>query len=149
MSTKLAKPIKNRIVENLQSLVYSGVLGSVVVNDLSRDPLQNDYGSFPVAIVGMSSIESRTEDNANNLREYIFPILILERYDNIKKSATAMEDLRDEILNVFDTDYTLNGTAIGAIEPSSSVATSESTPDRTYCYFLVTIKAKQLYQLGT
>lgn len=148
MTTKLASPIKTQIVKNLNDLVDSGDLGFVDELDLSKDPFDQRYPKYPVALIGMSSFESEEEENQTNQRTYIFPILVLEKGENVG-SPVDMEDLRDALVNKFDTDFTLAGTAVGAIKPASSTTYTASTPDKKIIYFVFTIKAKALYMLGT
>jgi len=143
----LANPIKLQIKADLDSLVESGILASVQMVDYSKDVFTADYAKFPVAILGMSSMESDASDNANNIRTYTFPILVLEKSENLN-AQTDMEDLRDAILNVFDTDYTLAGKAEGAVLPVASPAQTMSVGDRTIIYFVINIKARALYTLG-
>ena len=144
----LANKIKTAILSDLQALVDGGVLGDVKEVDYSKDPLAGDYAKFPVAILGMSSIESQIEENVSNLRTYVFPIMILQQGEKIS-AQTDIEDLRDAILNKFDTDYSLQGTSVGATDPVASPAVTASTPDKSLIYFVITIKAKALYMLGT
>lgn len=148
MTVKLASPIKTQIVKNLNDLVQSGELGHVDELDLSKDPFDQRYPKYPVALIGMSSFESEEKENQTNLRTYIFPILILQKGENIE-SPVDMEDLRDALANKFDSDFTLAGTAIGAIQPAASTAYTASTPDKKIIYFVLTIKAKTLYEIGT
>ena len=148
MTIKLASPIKTQIVKNLNDLVDSGDLGFVDELDLSKDPFDQRYPKYPVALIGMSSFESEEKDNQTNLRTYIFPILILQKGENIELPVD-MEDLRDALANKFDSDFTLGGTAIGAIRPAASTAYTASTPDKKIIYFVLTIKAQTLYEIGT
>ena len=148
MTVKLASPIKTQIVKNLNDLVESGELGFVDELDLSKDPFDQRYPKYPVALIGMSSFESEEKDNQTNLRTYILPILILQKGENIELPVD-MEDLRDALANKFDSDFTLGGTAIGAIRPAASTAYTASTPDKKIIYFVLTIKAQTLYEIGT
>ncbi len=143
----LATPIKNQIIADLEALVAAGNLGSVVEVKGSKDPFAVDVAKYPVAIIGGSGVESRPEEDQTNLRIYEFPILVLQIEENT--GSQPIEDLRDKILNAFDTDFTLNGTATGSIEAAASPALSEATADHELLYFLVVIKAKTLYTLGS
>lgn len=152
MSTKIASKIKARILADLQTLIDSdpAILKAVVSEDLSKDPLQGDYPGFPVAVLGMSSIDAQYEENTMNARVYTFPILFMQKVDNLDPNEdSAMEDLRDEVLNKFDTDYTLGGTAEGGCDASVSPVATMSDADKTYLIFIVTIKAKAIYTIGT
>ena len=146
--TTLGKQIKDQITADLQSLVYEGFLGSVQEIDYSKDAFSADYSAFPVAVVGMSSLESDASDNRDNIRTYTFPILILEKSENLNAN-TDMEDLRDAIVNIIDSDFTLAGYAVGGVLPVTSPAQTASMADKTFVYFVVTIKARTLYTLGT
>ena len=146
--TTLGKQIKDQITADLQSLVDEGLLGSVQEIDYSKDAFSADYSAFPVAVVGMSSLESDASDNRDNIRTYTFPILILEKSENLNAN-TDMEDLRDAIVNIIDSDFTLAGYAVGGVLPVTSPAQTASMADKTFVYFVVTIKARTLYTLGT
>ena len=146
--TTLGKQIKNQIVKDLNALVADGVLGAVQEIDYSKDAFTADYAGFPVAIVGMSSLKSDASDNQDNIRTYTFPILVLEKGENLNAN-TDMEDLRDLIVNAIDTDFTLAGYAPGGVLPVASPAQTASMADKTFIYFIVTVEARCLYQLGS
>ena len=148
MTTKLANPIKTQIKADLDALVTAGSLGAAQMVDYSKDVFTADYSAFPVAILGMSSVESEASDNRDNLRTYTFPILVIQKSENLT-AQTDMEDLRDAILNQIDTDLTLAGKAVGGVLPVASPAQTMSVGDKSLVYFVITIKAKTIYQLGT
>lgn len=148
MTTKLANPIKTQIKADLDALVTAGSLGAAQMVDYSKDVFTADYSAFPVAILGMSSVESDASDNRDNLRTYTFPILVIQKAENLT-AQTDMEDLRDAILNAIDTDFTLAGKAVGGVLPVASPAQTMSVGDKSLVYFVITIKAKTIYQLGT
>jgi hypothetical protein len=145
----LANPIKARIKTDLDALVTAGTLGTADSIDLSKDALNEIYTAYPVAIVGLPRLESsEMADNKDNLRTYLFPILIIQKIENIT-TPTDMEDLLDAILNKFDTDYTLNGNAVAAVMPVTTSEFLKSTPDKGIIYFAVLLRAKTLYFLGS
>ena len=145
--TSLAKQIKNQLLADLQKLVPD-FLGAVQEIDYSKDSFSADYEAFPVAILGLSSMKSDAADNQDNIRTYTFPILILQKSENIT-AQTDMEDLRDAIVNVIDTDFSLKGFAPAGVLPISSPAQTASMADKTFVYFVITIEARALYHLGT
>lgn len=147
MATKLCSPIKAQILTNLQALVTSGDLGSVREIELTADPFAGTYPAFPVAILGTSDMAAAYEDEYNNARTYSFPILVIARQDDTNNNS-AVEDVRDAIANTFDTDFDLGGTAIGAAEAAFSPTATASDDDKTFIFFIVTIKAKTLYTRG-
>ena len=74
--TKLASPIKQQILVNLQALKAAGVLNSYYSIDQNPNPLTIEpTAGYPFAIVGMPRIASDFEDQASNRREYRFDIL--------------------------------------------------------------------------
>ena len=145
----LANPIKVQIKADLDALVTAGTLGSAASIDLSKDALDENYTAYPVAIVGLPRLEkSEMADNKDNLRSYLFPILVIQKAENVV-NPTDVEDLLDAILNKFDTDYTLAGQAVAAVEPVTTSEVLKSTPDKGLIYFAILIRARTLYFLGS
>jgi hypothetical protein len=89
---------------------------------------------------------SEYEDVGNNLRDYTWYIMVVTTPDNLPKTDPAyLEGLVDAVLNVFDLDCTLQGTAIGGVMPAILEAPGPvSSNSVTYVQFVVTFKARQL-----
>src|ERR1700722_7154471 len=145
MANSFAQNLKNAIVNDLQSLVSSGVLGSYVVDNYSKLNLADyNFPRFPSAVVSAVNVPSSDyEDTANNLREYQWLLLVVTTADNLPgNDPTYMEYLIDSVLNKFDQDVTLQGMAGGGAgaatlaPPGPVVAT-----DVTYAGFYIMIKA--------
>lgn len=145
---KIANQLKIQILADLQALVTSGVLGLAESIDYKKDVWTADYSSFPAAVVLPPSITSDAEDNRNNLINYQFTILILQKAENIQTS-TDIEDLIDAILQKFASDYTLAGIAQGGLLPPKIDSAPVNTPDKALVATLVILNAKALYTLGT
>jgi hypothetical protein len=143
-----ASPMKKAIIKDLTALVTAGTLGSVIADDFSKmNPLDRNIAQTPVAIVLPPMVTtSAYEDVANNLREYLWYIMIADIPEHVSAGGpTYIEDLMDAILNSFDLDCTLQGTSNGAtmpavLEPPGIV----SANNVSYMTFYVTIKAKTL-----
>ena len=87
-------------------------------------------------------------DVATNLREYTWYVMVVTTPDNVPSTdPTYLEGLVDAVLNVFDSDVTLQGTSVGGVQPAvlepPGVVNSNSI---TYVVFFVTLKAKTLVQ---
>lgn len=150
MSTKLATPIKQQILVNLQALVTNGVINSFFSLDKNPNPLDtNPTNGYPFAIVGMPRVMSDFEDQASNRREYRFDILFVVNPSELANPDTDVEDLIDGVLNQFDTNFTLAGTAIDATLPATVEGWPVSTGDRTLLCLNVTLIARTLYQTGS
>lgn len=148
--TKLANPIKTQILVNLEALVTAGMLNSFVSLDKTPNPLADTPPSgYPFAIVGMPRITSDFEDQANNLRTYRYDILFVLDPSTLDHPDTDVEDLIDAVLNQFDTNFTLAGTAIDAVLPARVEGAPVSTGDKTLLALVVTLEARTLYQTGT
>jgi len=149
----LAQNIKQQIVVILQTLQTNGVINSFISLDRGKDPLSKDNAppsGYPFAIVGMPRVANAMEDTANNKRTYRFDILFVVNYENMADMDYTVEGMIDAVLNEFDTNFTLNGTAIAAQVPPAQVnAFPISTPTGDFACFVVTIEAGTLYQLGT
>ena len=140
--------IKNKIKEKLETLKQAGTLGYVVVDDFKKSILERDYPAFPAAILQTSAIESEATTNRDNLRTYIFEIVVLLKGEDVQ-DATSVEDLRETIIDAFDNDPTLGNTANGAVEPSSSPA--EPIPlqgGKSYIAVSIQIRARALKTLS-
>jgi hypothetical protein len=143
----LAQAIKNQIILNLQTLVTNGVINSFVGVDTGKDPLtMTPPNGYPFAIVGMPRVASDMEDQSSNLRTYRFDILFVVNYENISDPTLTIEGMIDNVLNQFDTNFTLAGTAIGAQVPPAQVQTFPiSTPTKDFVVFVVTIEARSIF----
>lgn len=146
----LAKPIKQQILVNLKALVDAGVLNSYYSLDKSPNPLDTPpTAGYPFAIVSMPRVSADFEDQANNLREYRFDILFVLDPAALTNPDTDVEDLIDAVLNQFDTNYTLAGTAVAAALPATVDAWPVSTGSKDLLCVGVTLIARTLYQTGT
>lgn len=139
--------IKNKIKAKLDVLQQAGTLAEVIVDDFKKGLLDRDYSAFPVAVLQTSAIESETITNRDNIRTYVFEIVVLSKGEDVK-DATTVEDLREAIIDKFDNDPTLGNTADGAVEPSSSPA--EPIPlqgGKSYIVFSILIRARAIKTL--
>src|SRR5882762_3128821 len=136
--TDLAKPIKQQILANLQTLVTNGTINSFYSIDANPNPLSmQPTGGYPFAIVGMPRIASDFEDQATNIRTYRFDILFVLNPSALKSPDTDVEDLIDAVLNQFDTNFTLAGTAGAAVLPATIEGAPVSTGDKTLLVFVL------------
>lgn len=137
-----AVAIKQAIKTNLDALVTSGVLSAATISDFKKDPLSADTALYPHAFLMPPSIESETLDNRTNVRTYTYDIMILWDGQNITDSTTVEEDL-ESILDVFDNDPTLNGTAMAGVLPISSAPQPMQHTSKQIIMAVVQIQAKQ------
>lgn len=146
----LALPIKTQLLANLQTLKEAGVINSIYSIDANANPLemQPDNG-YPFAIVGMPRIASEFEDQATNLRTYRFDVLFVLNPAELTNPDTDVEHLIDAVLNQFDTNYTLAGSAVAAVLPAKIETAPVSTGDKTLLCVVVTLECRTLYQTGT
>jgi hypothetical protein len=144
-----AQQMKTAIINDLQSLVATGVLANVLADDMTKvSPLNREWGGkFPSAVVIPPTVSTSVyEDVANNLRDYTWYIMVVTTPDNIPSTdPTYLEGLLDSVLNVFDLDCTLQGTSIGGVlpailEPPGPV----NSGTNTYVVFYITLKARAL-----
>lgn len=141
-----ANLIKAQILENLQELVASTVLGSIVEKDINANVLDDDLDGYPCAILGTSSMEAEYEFPQSNRRTYIFPLLIVQLQDNLS-SMGDMEDLRDAVALQFDNNVTLAGTSELCIRAVFSERITYASKGKNFVLFSVTIKATTLVSL--
>jgi hypothetical protein len=146
----LAKPIKAQILVNLQALVTAGILNSYLSLDKNPNPLTDTPPSgYPFAIVGMPRISSDFEDQATNIRTYRYDILFVLDPNALDNPDTDVEHIIDSVLNQFDTNFTLAGTAQAAVLPAKVEGAPVSTGDKTLLCFVVTLECRALYTTGT
>lgn len=153
MANTPAQNIKNAIVSDLESLVSSGVLGSYAADDFTKlNPLARDWGPFPAALVIPPTVsQSEYEDVATNLREYTWYIMIVTTPENLPKNdPTYLEGLIDNVLQVFDNDATLQGMAVGGVQPAILDPPGPvSSNSVTYVTAYVQLKVKALVPAAT
>lgn len=142
--------MKQAIIADLQTLVNAGTLGAVISNDYSKiNPLDQNIAETPVAIVLPPLVStSAYEDVGHNLREYTWYILIADLPEHVNGGGDGyLEELMDAVLEVFDLDCTLQGTAVGAVMPAVQEPPGIISGNNiTYATFYVTFKAKALVQ---
>lgn len=140
----VAGSIKNKIIAHLNSLQTAGTLGQVVVEQAgAQNMFDRDLLKFPVAILLPATAEGNAETNQQNLYGYAFDIAVVMKSDNIA-GVTDVEDLLEAIVQEFNNDFTLGGTAAGAVDPVSSTPAAVESSGQTYTVFVVTLKAKAL-----
>ena len=143
----ISQNLKNQIIANLEALVASGILGAFISQDTGKDPLTIDPEAFPFAIVSMPQVAAAFEDTANNLRTYRWDILFMQKVDNLVDGQ--VEELIDRVINQFDDNFTLAGVAQGSVLPAEVLSWPSSSGDKAFSCFVVTLKARALYTLGS
>jgi hypothetical protein len=148
MDNTFGQNLKNAIVNDLQTLVTSGVLGSVAADDFTKlNPLDRVWGSFPSALVIPPTVgQSEYYDTVTNLREYTWYVMLVTTPDNLPKTdPTYLEGLIDNVLQVFDSDVTLQGMAVGGVNPAILDPPGPvSSGSVTYVTAYITLKARTL-----
>ena len=143
-----AQNMKNAILTDLQSLVTAGVLGSCAADDFTKlNPLDRTWGAFPSAVVIPPTVStSEYYDVATNLREYTWYVMVVTTPENLSATdPTYLEGLIDNVLQAFDNDVTLQGTAVGGVQPAILDPPGPvSSVGVTYVCFYITLKAKGL-----
>jgi len=143
----------NAILADLQTLVTSGVLNSAFADDMSKvSPLDRTWPGFPSAVVIPPTVSGNEfEDQADNTMEYTWYVMVVTTPENLPKSdPTYLAGLEDQIINVFNLDATLQGTANAAVypvvvEPPGPVNSNSVT----YVVFYITLKARAIVPAGT
>jgi len=147
-----SQKMKNAILTDLQTLVTSGVLNSAFADEMSKvNPLDRVWPGFPSAVVIPPLLSSTEfEDQANNLREYTWYVMVVTTPDNIPADTpTYIEGLVDNVCALFDLDATLQGTAIAAVYPTLVEPPGPVNSNSiTYIVFYVNFKARTLVPSG-
>jgi len=140
--------MKQAIVNDLQTLVDQGILKGVIVDDFTKlNPLDRTWQGYPSALVIPSTAgPSEYYDVGTNLRTYTWYVMVVTTPDNLPQSdPTYLEGLVDSVLGVFDQDVTMQGSAVGGVDPAVLEPPGPiSSNSITYVVFYVTLKAKTL-----
>ncbi|MEP2085070.1 MAG: hypothetical protein ABJP87_04395 [Bauldia litoralis] len=115
----MIQSIKNAIKSNLDALVVDESIGAATITDIRKDPLAADFASYPHAFLMPPAVESEVLDNRTNIRQYTFSIMLVFNAENLS-STTELEETIEVVLNKFDNDPTLGGTALAGVLPVSS-----------------------------
>lgn len=147
----ISQAIKTQIIVNLEALVTNGVIKGFIAIDKGKDPYSNPpTAGYPFALIGMPRVANDMEDTGSNMRTYRYDILFVVNYENMPDMTYTIEGMIDAVLNQFDTNFTLAGTAIAAQVPPAQVqAFPISTPTQDLIAFVVTLEARGIYIIGT
>lgn len=137
-----AVDIKNAIKASLDELVTDEVLAGATITDFKKSPLAGDIPSFPHAFLMPPSIESEASDNRTNIRIYNYDIMILWNGQNIDDATTVEENI-EAILDKFDNNPTLSGTAMAGVLPVATAPQPMQHAGKELIMAVVQIQAKQ------
>ena len=137
---------KAAIIADLQTLVNSGVLGSVTSDDFSKgNPFDRTWGNCPAVVVVPPTLSGNDlDDTGTNIHEYTWTLACVTTPENVTESD-YLEGLVDSIVAVFDSDVTLQGTANAGLYPTLLDAPGIVNPpgsSASYVVFFVTFKAR-------
>jgi len=151
MSSTNISAVKTKIKERLDTLVGAAgsgaVLRGITITDLKQDPLDAEIQSYPHAFIMPPSIQTvELYDTNSVLRELTFVVMVVQKSENITTS-TEIEDLINTIMDTIDSSITLQGTAIGGVQPTSSFPEPFIHMGKSYIVFDILIKARILTTL--
>jgi hypothetical protein len=138
--------VKGAIKTKLDGLNPS-VLKAVISDDFDSNFQSREISDYPVAILSPAIIEADYYSNRENIRTYTFDILVVHRGD-VQQSATLIETAIDSILNAFDNDPTLGGSANAGVEAASIPIPPFTSQDKSFVAYSVTIRARVLRDLS-
>jgi hypothetical protein len=138
--------IKSAIKTNLDELVTATVIAGATITDIKKNPLNADISTYPHAFLMPPSVQSEANDNRSIIRSYSFDIMFLFRAENIT-STDEIEEAVESILNKFDNDPTLSGTALGGVLPVSSSPEPFQHNGKDLIMVVVEIQAKEVVTL--
>lgn len=133
--------IKQAIKTHLDQLVTDGVIAGSASMDIKKSPLSADIPVFPYAYLMPPSVASESLDNRSNLRTYTFSILFIQNAENIT-TTDEIETMIEDVMDEFDNDPTLGGTARGGILPVSSAPVPLQHNGKDMITFVVALEAK-------
>lgn len=99
--------IKTAIKNKLNSLIGTGAGKLKNVYDFHT----GEFNGYPVATFEPSDVESDYETTEENIRKYIFRIVVHQEITKagLDGSIDILADVVDAIIDAFDQDYTLGG----------------------------------------
>lgn len=137
--------VQQKIVDNLQTLVDAGTLGSYIMDEGALDLAVLDLPKDPCAVLFPPAIESTAFDTSNeNAFVLRFELAIIRNGNNVTEKYST-SDLMSALIAQFDSDPTLKGAGdTGAVVDQAQPATVEhfttSTPEKTLVIFMLTLK---------
>lgn len=138
--------IKAAIKTNLDALVTDTTLGGATQTDIKKDPLSHDVGTFPHAFLMPPALESDVLDNRSVTRTYTFDILIVFQAEDLD-STSELEIAVEAILDKFDNDPTLGGTALGGVLPITSTPEPYQHGGKDMIAVILQLQAKEIVSL--
>lgn len=145
---------KNAILADLQTLVTSGVLNSVIADDFSKgNPFDRVWPGFPSVLVVPPVLSGNDlTDQADNEHEYTWYLMCVTTPENLPQNdPTYIEGLVDNIVALFDMDVTLQGTANAGLYPTLLDSPGVVNPPgstASYVVFFISFKAKVIVPAG-
>lgn len=139
--------IKAKIKAKLDALKVAGTLKTVIEYDGKKGIFDYDFASTPAAVLGSPSMSSAIETNRDNMRAYTFEIVVITKAEEVS-SLTQLEDLAETLLDAFDNDPTMTGSANGGVEPSTSPAEPVVSRGNNYLAFSVVVVARAVKVLS-
>lgn len=138
--------LKDAIKTRLDALVTATTLKGATITDLRKNPLDEDIQAFPWAFLMPPATDSDVVDNRTVLRTFTFDIMVVEKAENIT-SSTQIENLLEAVLNEFDNNPTLGGTADGAVLPATSAPQPIDHLGKNFTVFFVQLKCNRTQSL--
>lgn len=139
--------LKSQIRERLVELKNDGILGEVVYDDYKMGIFDRDFAAFPAAILTVPSVANDSLTNTQNIRTYTYQIVVVMKAEDVT-SPEQVEDLIMQILDKFDNQITMQNTADGGVEPSSTSPEAATSRGKSFIAFAVNIKAKVVKDLS-
>lgn len=139
--------VKSAIRTLLDELETADVLETIIEDDFKVNFDLKDIPAFPAAILSTPSIESEMHTNVQNLRTYIFEIVVVMKGEDIA-STSDVETLMDAIIDKFDNHPTLDGAAHGGLMPSTTSPAPVASADGSFILFTVRLEARTIVDLS-
>ena len=114
-----------------------------------HDYLKLDREWFPVVMFEPDLVESNYLDSCNNQRNYVFDIYLMQEMEHRtrEQALEALIPIFDEILNLFDDDYTLWGLCDWWIEAVGGNFEAFETHNWPVLSCVIRLTCKTLYNI--
>ena len=130
-------------LETLKPAILKEVYGSKI------NPLEKEFADFPVAELIESGNEADYLSTKENMRVYPFEVYIyqeIEKAGGVDEAYGILRGVVDTILDTFDNDQGLNGSA-DWVEPAISGFTDFQRRDKTIAVAIINLKVHKTKNL--
>ena len=138
------RKVREAIVKNLEKLVETKDIAQVRSQSFGFDLIASPgIKAYPIVFVTSPSFSSQLLDVTRTERSYNF-ILDVVCTGSQSEDDYFVDELKEKIANLFDTDFTLDGNAL-QVSSVGSVSASKEVSGKRYIHFSMNLEVKTLF----